>query len=76
MSKSDKKEYFRINVDTFGYIRSVTYIGDRAIPTDNFMCLNGLHEQYLNRFVARYDEEGAGIDDFIRYLKRKDLFKS
>ncbi|KAJ3195362.1 hypothetical protein HK101_000404 [Irineochytrium annulatum] len=57
--------YFRIHVDPNGYIRSLTYLGLRPIPYENYCCLYMLHEKYLNRLVARFDE--GIIPDFVRY---------
>ncbi|KAJ3411300.1 hypothetical protein HDV05_002404 [Chytridiales sp. JEL 0842] len=58
--------YFRIHVDTHGYIRSLTYLGYRKIPIDNYLCLYGLHEKYLNRLVSRFDE--GIIPDIVSFL--------
>lgn len=57
---------FRIHLDPKGYIMSLTYIGTERIPTENMLCLYGLHEKYLNRLVARF-EEGV-IFDFVKFL--------
>ncbi|KAI8813635.1 hypothetical protein BJ742DRAFT_704764 [Cladochytrium replicatum] len=58
--------YFRIHVDTFGYIQSITYLGTRRIPTENILSLCGLHERYLNQMVSRFDE--GIIKDFVCFL--------
>ncbi|KAI8924099.1 hypothetical protein BC831DRAFT_498577 [Entophlyctis helioformis] len=58
--------YFSIHLDPQGYIWSVTFIGQEKIPTDNILCLYGLHEKYLNRLVARFDE--GVIYDFVKFL--------
>lgn len=56
--------YFRIHVDGIGYIRSITYLGSKRIPVNNILRLYGMHERYLNRLVARFDE--GVIVDFVR----------
>ncbi|ORY44380.1 hypothetical protein BCR33DRAFT_785068 [Rhizoclosmatium globosum] len=58
--------YFRIRVDPHGFIRSLTYLGARPIPVDNYLALYGLNERYLNRLVARFDE--GVIPDFVSFL--------
>ncbi|KAK5670871.1 hypothetical protein QVD99_002641 [Batrachochytrium dendrobatidis] len=63
---TDKLGYFSIHMDTQGYITSITYIGTHSIPIENILCLYGLHEKYLNRLVARFDE--GIITDFVKFL--------
>ncbi|KAI9197169.1 uncharacterized protein BJ171DRAFT_585964 [Polychytrium aggregatum] len=58
--------YFRIHVSPSGYIHSLTYLGVPGIASDNLLCLYGLHEKYLNRLVARFDE--GVIKDFVSFL--------
>ncbi|KAJ3008363.1 UNVERIFIED_CONTAM: hypothetical protein HDU68_003139, partial [Siphonaria sp. JEL0065] len=58
--------YFRIRVDPHGFIRSLTYLGARPIPVENYLSLYGLNERYLNRLVARFDE--GVIPDFVSFL--------
>ncbi|KAI9341385.1 hypothetical protein BDR26DRAFT_969821 [Obelidium mucronatum] len=58
--------YFRIRVDPHGFIRSLTYLGTRPIPVENYLSLYGLNERYLNRLVARFDE--GVIPDFVSFL--------
>jgi len=67
-SKPELNEYFRINVDPIGTIQSLTYIGVRSISIQNMCCLYGMNEKTLNRFVARFDEEGEGIPDFLSFF--------
>ncbi|KAJ1557524.1 hypothetical protein HK096_006800 [Nowakowskiella sp. JEL0078] len=59
--------YFRIHVDPIGYIHSITYLGTRSIAVDNILCLYGMHEKYLNRLVARFDE--GVIKDFVEFFE-------
>ncbi|TPX75085.1 hypothetical protein CcCBS67573_g03643 [Chytriomyces confervae] len=63
---NDQYGYFRIRVDPHGFIRSLTYLGKREIPVDNYLCLYGLNERYLNRLSARFDE--GVIADFVSFL--------
>ena len=56
--------YFRVNIDSHGYCRSITYIGYDKIPSDNYSSLFGIHEKTLNRICARFDE--GVITDFLR----------
>ncbi|KAJ3140086.1 hypothetical protein HK100_010584 [Physocladia obscura] len=65
---NDEFGYFRIRVDPHGFIRSLTYLGIRKIPVDNYLSLFGLNERYLNRLVSRFDE---GIEE----IERDDLVK-
>ncbi|KAJ3394717.1 hypothetical protein HDU84_006860 [Entophlyctis sp. JEL0112] len=62
---TDTLGYFRIRVDPFGFIRSLTYLGERRIPVENYLCLYGLNEKYLNGLVSRFDE--GIISDFVRF---------
>ncbi|KAJ3349288.1 hypothetical protein HDU83_000671 [Entophlyctis luteolus] len=63
---TDTLGYFRIRVDPFGFIRSLTYLGERRIPVENYLCLYGLNEKYLNGLVSRFDE--GIISDFVSFL--------
>ncbi|KAI9146138.1 hypothetical protein BKA69DRAFT_1121292 [Paraphysoderma sedebokerense] len=67
-SEGQPFSFFRIHVDPAGYIRSLTYLGQRSIPANNYVALYGLHEKYLNRLVSRYDE--GIISDFVSYLNQ------
>ncbi|KAJ3038149.1 hypothetical protein HDV00_000949 [Rhizophlyctis rosea] len=62
----DPNSYFRIHIAPDGRIHSLTYLGTRRIPADNYTCLYMMHEKYLNRFVGRFDEGIVG--DFVKFL--------
>ncbi|KAL2917552.1 hypothetical protein HK105_202835 [Polyrhizophydium stewartii] len=59
---------FKIHLDTQGFIRSLTVLGPREVAADNLMCLFGMHERYLNRLVARFDE--GVISDFVDFFSQ------
>ncbi|KAI8618569.1 hypothetical protein BC830DRAFT_1108114 [Chytriomyces sp. MP71] len=63
---SSEHGYFRIHVDPHGFIRSLTYLGHREVPANNYLSLYGLNERYLNRLAARFDE--GVIPDFVSFL--------
>ncbi|KAI9105411.1 hypothetical protein DFS34DRAFT_574538 [Phlyctochytrium arcticum] len=64
---SAKGTYFRIHIDPLGYIRSMTYLGDKRLPIENMQSLYGMHEKYLNRLASRFDE--GIISDFITFFE-------
>jgi hypothetical protein len=55
--------YFSIDTDNEGYIRSIVHLDKSQGPYQNYQSLYGRHEKYLNRLIARYDEENTGIHD-------------
>jgi thioredoxin reductase len=59
-------EYFHIHIDIFGFIQSVTYIGNENLFSENMLCLYGMHEKYLNRLISRFDE--GIIPDFKKFF--------
>lgn len=67
-TSSKENEYFRINVDPHSIIMALTFIGPRRPPVENLICLYGMNERMLNRFVARFDE---GISDMLSFFSQE-----
>ena len=55
----------KIVLDAKGFVIGLTYYGMVPIPFKNYKSLYGVHEKYLNRLIARFDE--GIITDFIQY---------
>lgn len=61
--------YFRLHLNSKGFITSLTYYGPQApptLPTNNYTRLYTVHEKYLNRLVSRFDE--GLIKDFVAFF--------
>ncbi|CAG2250100.1 Cilia- and flagella-associated protein 61 [Mytilus edulis] len=59
-------EYFRIHVNQYNNIETITCVSKSPIPCSNFVCLYGLHERCLNNLVSRFNE--GLIKDFYTYF--------
>lgn len=67
-----ESENWQIRVDAKGYIYSQTYLGPRMPSIENMTALYGVHERYLNRMVARFDE--GVILDFMDFFNEPWAF--
>ncbi|XP_077999640.1 cilia- and flagella-associated protein 61-like [Glandiceps talaboti] len=61
-------EYFRIHVNQYNIIETVTCFSKTPIETSNLLCLYGLHERYLNNMGSRM-KEGL-IQDFYEFFRQ------
>ncbi|KAK3094136.1 hypothetical protein FSP39_024579 [Pinctada imbricata] len=59
-------EYFRIHINQYNTVETVTCLSVKPFPANNFACLYGLHERSLNNMVSRYEEKL--IKDFYSYF--------
>ncbi|XP_054430110.1 cilia- and flagella-associated protein 61 [Pteronotus mesoamericanus] len=48
--------YFRIHVNKYKMVETITCLSKEAFPTSNYICLFGQHEQVLNNLCARYED--------------------
>ena len=60
--------YFSIHINICDKIESLTYIGKRAIPANNYLTMFNMFQNYYNRLVSRF-EEGI-IEDFVKYFEQ------
>ena len=47
--------YLKFTFNTFGIIDSISYLGDFKVNYSSIISLVGLHENYLNELLARFD---------------------
>ncbi|ESO85404.1 hypothetical protein LOTGIDRAFT_107567 [Lottia gigantea] len=62
-----EKGYFRLHVNLYNSIETITCLAKQEVTCSNLLCLYGLHEKYLNNLVSRFDE--GLITDFYSYFK-------
>ncbi|XP_042320316.1 cilia- and flagella-associated protein 61 [Sceloporus undulatus] len=62
-----KGNYFRIHVNQYSMIETITCFSKDRIPASNYICLFGQHERLLNNLCSRW-REGL-ITDLYSYLK-------
>lgn len=48
--------YFRIHINEYNMVETITCLSREPFPASNYICLFGQHEQLLNNLCARYDE--------------------
>lgn len=48
--------YFRIHINKYKMVETITCLSREPFPTSNYIRLFGQHEQLLNNLCARYDE--------------------
>ncbi|KAJ6661329.1 hypothetical protein lerEdw1_014957 [Lerista edwardsae] len=51
-----KGNYFRIHVNQYSLIETITCFSKEPIPVSNYMCLFGQHERLLNNLCSRWRE--------------------
>ncbi|XP_052767765.1 cilia- and flagella-associated protein 61-like [Mya arenaria] len=59
-------EYFRLHVNQYKNIESITCLSKQGFPSSNLICLFGLHERCMNNLVSRFNE--GLIKDFYKYF--------
>lgn len=58
--------YFRIHLDKHNIVQTITCLSKKTFSASNLCKLYGLHEQYLNKLVLKY--ENKKITDFYTYF--------
>ena len=67
--KSDSAiNYFRIHLNSFNLVETITCYSNEVIDVDSYMSLYGIHERILNNMVTRF--ETGYITDFYKYFKQ------
>jgi hypothetical protein len=64
--KAEHGCYLKFTFNAFGIIDSITYLGHIKIAYQSIMSLVGLHENYLNDIISRYDNKL--VDDIPEFL--------
>ncbi|XP_064599733.1 cilia- and flagella-associated protein 61-like [Liolophura sinensis] len=62
----DDQGFFRLHLNPFRTIETITCLSKKPLAVDNLVCLYGLHERYLNNLQSRFDE--GLIKDFFSYF--------
>ena len=65
---TEKSGYFRIHINKYETIETITCLAKDDIAVDNIVELYGLHEQYMNELCKRYESDM--IDDFFEFFKQ------
>ncbi|XP_028417535.1 cilia- and flagella-associated protein 61-like [Dendronephthya gigantea] len=63
----EEKGYFRLHINQYNSIETITCLCKQKIDVGNLICLYGIHERYLNNLCQRYSE--GLITDFYSYFK-------
>ncbi|KAG8444005.1 hypothetical protein GDO86_009261 [Hymenochirus boettgeri] len=58
--------YFRVHINQYNMVESITCLSLKPFPESNFICLYGQHERLLNNLCARFDE--GKIKDLYSYF--------
>ncbi|XP_037668187.1 cilia- and flagella-associated protein 61 isoform X3 [Choloepus didactylus] len=58
--------YFRIHVNKYKMVETITCLSKEPFPASNYICLFGQHEQVLNNLCERYDT--SLISDLYSYF--------
>ncbi|XP_072167121.1 cilia- and flagella-associated protein 61-like [Diadema setosum] len=68
ISTTDAKgNYFRLHLNQYNNIQTVTCLAREPIDDSNLLCLYNLHERFLNNMVSRYNE--GLIKDLYTYFR-------
>ncbi|KAI1897390.1 hypothetical protein AGOR_G00082810 [Albula goreensis] len=67
--KVEEGNYFRLFLNQFGLVESLTCLSKEPFPVSNYLCLYGRHELLLNRLCARFDE--GLITDLYSFFKER-----
>ncbi|XP_072490657.1 cilia- and flagella-associated protein 61 isoform X2 [Notamacropus eugenii] len=54
--KAKKGNYFRIHINKYQMVETITCLSSKPFPTSNYIALFGQHEQVLNNFCSRHRE--------------------
>ncbi|XP_033104010.1 cilia- and flagella-associated protein 61-like [Anneissia japonica] len=63
----DGPGYFRIHLNKYNSIETITCLSKKVIDTSNLLCLYNIHERFLNNMVSRFDE--GLISDFYSFFR-------
>ncbi|CAK6447385.1 unnamed protein product [Pipistrellus nathusii] len=64
--KAKKGTYFRIHINNYKMVETITCLSKEPFPTSNYIRLFGQHEQALNNLCARFDDKM--ITDLYSYF--------
>ncbi|XP_028928234.1 cilia- and flagella-associated protein 61 isoform X2 [Ornithorhynchus anatinus] len=65
--KAKKGNYFRIHINQYHLVETITCFSKKPFPVSNYICLFGQHEQVLNNLCTRYNE--GLITDLYSYFR-------
>lgn len=65
-SPGTDKEYFRLHINLYQSVETMTCLSKKPLPNSNLICLYGLHERCLNNLVSRFDE--GLVQDLYNYF--------
>ncbi|XP_018118396.1 cilia- and flagella-associated protein 61 isoform X2 [Xenopus laevis] len=63
---ADDGDYFRLHINQYSMVESITCLSQKPFPESNYICLYGHHERLLNNLCARFDE--GLIKDLYSYF--------
>mmetsp|Transcript_30453 Transcript_30453/g.49252 ORF Transcript_30453/g.49252 Transcript_30453/m.49252 type:complete len:1212 (+) Transcript_30453:94-3729(+) len=63
----EETDYFRVHVDQYDTVESITYLGRQPVQVNNLLSILGLPVSYLNHMVERYDE--GLISNFLTFFR-------
>ncbi|XP_053567984.1 cilia- and flagella-associated protein 61 [Bombina bombina] len=58
--------YFRLHINQYNMVETITCLSLKPFPASNFICLYGQHERLLNNLCSRYEE--GQITDLYSYF--------
>ncbi|XP_014664665.1 PREDICTED: cilia- and flagella-associated protein 61-like isoform X2 [Priapulus caudatus] len=64
----ETEDYFRLHINKFQTVETITCYSKLPIDVSNLICLYGLHENYLNNMLSRFNE--GSINDFYSYFRQ------
>ncbi|XP_010140683.1 PREDICTED: uncharacterized protein C20orf26 homolog, partial [Buceros rhinoceros silvestris] len=65
--KASLGNYFRMHIDQYSMVDSITCFSKEAFPVSNYICLYGQHERLLNDLCYRWNE--GQITDLYSYFR-------
>ncbi|KAK3611320.1 hypothetical protein CHS0354_029969 [Potamilus streckersoni] len=60
-------EFFCLHINQYKSVQTITCLSKKPFPSNNMICLYGLHEKSLNNLLSRFDE--GLITDFYSYFQ-------
>jgi len=61
-----KPDYFRIHINQYSKIETITCLSKNPLKTSNYMCLYDMHERYLNNLKQRFEDQL--VPDFYKFF--------